>query len=76
MIPFETKGGTVSFDDCITLATEKLREASELLLRAGHIENSHNRTDRGEWFKKIGMNLEQTAKLTISFANQPSSRVQ
>jgi len=76
MMPFETKGGVVIFDDCITQATEKLREASELLLRAGHIENSHNRTDRGEWFKKIGTNLEQTAKLTISFANQSANRVQ
>ena len=48
MMPFETKGGVVSFDDCITQAAEKLREASELLLRAGHLENSHNRTERGQ----------------------------
>jgi hypothetical protein len=75
MMPFETKGGVVSFDDCITQGTEKLREASELFLRAGHIENSHNRTDRGEWFKKIGQNLEQTAKLAIRFAIA-SNRVQ
>jgi hypothetical protein len=70
MLPFETKGGVVSFDDCITQATEKLREASELMLRAGHIENSHNRTDRGEWFKKVGLKLEEVARTTNAFATQ------
>jgi hypothetical protein len=70
MMPFETKGGIVSFDDCITQATEKLREAAELLLRAGHIENSYNRTDRGEWFKQVGQKIEQVSQLTIQFANQ------
>jgi hypothetical protein len=75
MMPFETKGGVVSFDDCITQAAEKLREASELLLRAGHLENSHNRTKRGEWFKAIGMKIDEVAKTTISFANA-SGRMQ
>ena len=70
MIPFETKGGQISEDDMIMQLVEKLRESTELAYRIGHYNNGHNRTDRGDGFKKFGQNFEQASKLVLMFANQ------
>ena len=69
-VPYETKGGVVSEDDAIMQLTEKLREASELAYQAAHINNAHDKTERGEGFKKVGQNLEQMAQVVIRFATR------
>jgi hypothetical protein len=67
-LPYETKAGIASEDDAITQLTEKLREASELAYQASHINNAHQRTDRGEGFKQVGLRLEKMAQIVIQLA--------
>jgi hypothetical protein len=69
-VTYETKGGVVSEDDAIMQLVEKVREASEAAYRAAHISNSHNRTERGAGFLKMGQNLEEMAKIIIRFATR------
>jgi hypothetical protein len=72
---YETKAGVVSEDDQIMVMIEKLREASEAAYQVGHINNYHNRTERGEGFKRMGQKLEEMAKIALKFATA-NSRVQ
>jgi len=65
---YETKAGTVSEDDQIMVMIEKLREASEAAYQIGHINNAHNRTTRGEGFRRMGQKLEEMAKIALNFA--------
>jgi len=70
MLPFETKGGYVSEDDAIMQLIEKLREASEAAYRVSHINKHYNNTVRGEGFRTMGQNLEQMAKIALTFATK------
>jgi hypothetical protein len=71
---YETSGGRFSRDDSITKGTEHLRKAAEQFMAVGHYDKEEGDTELGDRWLKIGMNLEQMAKLAISLATQ--SRLQ
>jgi hypothetical protein len=67
---YETKGGQLSEDDMIVKLAELTRECASLSYMVAHLNNSHQRTNRADGFRKFGESYERTAKLLLSFANQ------
>jgi hypothetical protein len=68
---YETKGGQLSEDYMVMKLTELTKECASLAYMVAHLNNSHQRTARADGFRKFGENYERTAKLLLSFANQP-----